>query len=116
MEEGTKVKNKNTKFAGIGLLILACVCFILGYSNVNNEDYSFYKDHYETCMDGYNDTITDPNSYSGYFTSTYDYIASSYEKMAEDDEKKMWEFRIQSIAFCIGGAICAIFGFVIMKM
>lgn len=72
---------------------------------MNNEKYffykkySFYKEHYEMCMDGYNDTITDPNSYSGYFTSTYDYIASEYEKMAEDDKKIYGNFVFRLLHF-----------------
>ena len=116
MGDEKKNTNRSTKLAGAGLLILACVCFILGYFKVNNEKYSFYKDHYDLCMDGYYDTIADPNSYSGYFTSTYDYIASEYKEMAEDDEKKMWELRIQAIIFCVGGGICAIAGLVVMRM
>ena len=42
-------------------------------------------------------------------------IASSYEDMAKDDNKKIWSYRIQAIILCLGGVACGIVGYKFIK-
>jgi hypothetical protein len=102
---------KNKKYIGIFLCVIACVCFIVAFTRINNDDYAFYKQHYKECMEGYADTKSTANSYSSsFFRSSYNSIASGYEKMAKDDNKTIWKYRIQAIVLCIGGTVCMIIG------
>lgn len=103
---------KNKKFIGIVLWVVACICFIIAFTRINNDDYAFYKGHYQICMEEYVENKSTANAYTGgLFKSSYNYIASKYEEMAKDDNKKIWEYRIQAIIFCLGGAVSVIVGY-----
>jgi RNA polymerase subunit RPABC4/transcription elongation factor Spt4 len=102
----------NKKNIGILLCIVACACFFVSYKQINNDKYIFYKQHYKECMQGYRKSKTQKNSYgnASLFYNAYNSIASSYEKMAEDDEAKIQVYRIQAAVWCIGGIVCMVIG------
>lgn len=106
---------KNKKYIGIALCIVACVMLIGSFTRINNDTYSFYKQHYKECMEGYAKNNADANTSGSLFSGTYRYIASSYEDMAKDDNKKIWEYRIQSIILCLGGIACGVVGYKFIK-
>ena len=118
MEEDNKnfKRIKIVKCIGAVLLILACGCFLWAYTRVNNEGYSFNREHYENCMKGYNDNMAEAENSTGYFSSEYKSIADKYMDMAEDNEKAIKEYRNQAILFCICGVICLTMGVVFFKM
>jgi hypothetical protein len=103
---------KNRKYMGRLMCIVGCILLIVGITRITNDDYKFYKQHYKDCIDGYNDTKTTANSYvGGYFKSTYNDIASNYQDMADDDNKKLWTLRIQAIFLLCGGSILILGGY-----
>lgn len=107
---------KNKKYIGIALVVVSCILFIVAFTKVNNDTYSFYKQHYKECMEGYADCKATANDYSGgLFKSSYESIASTYEEMAQDDNKKIWNYRIQAIILCLGGFACCIVGYKMIK-
>lgn len=107
---------QNKKYIGIVLSVVACVLFIVAFTRVNNDTYSFYKQHYKECMEGYADCKATANDYSGWlFKSSYENIASSYEKMAKDDNREIWKYRIQAIILCFGGLVCCVVGYKLVK-
>lgn len=118
MEEDKKNFKKIilVKCIGAVFLILACGCFAWAYTRVNNEDYSFNKEHYEICMKGYKDNMAEAENSTGYFSSEYKSIAEKYMDLAKDNEKIVQEFRNRAILFCICGLICLIAGVVFFKI
>ena len=107
---------KNKKYIRIALFVVECIMFIVAFTRVNNDTYSFYKQHYKECMEGYADTKATADEYSGwFFKSTYESIASSYEDMAQDDNKIIWKYRIQAILLCFGGFACCLVGYKMVK-
>ncbi|MBD5511792.1 MAG: zinc-ribbon domain-containing protein [Lachnospiraceae bacterium] len=102
---------KNKRYIGIAMCIIGCVLFIVAFARINNDDYKFYLEHYETCMQGYDRNTETANSYtSGYFKSSYENIASTYKEMAEDDYKEIWKYRIEAIVACGAGLILLVIG------
>lgn len=111
-----ETKYKNKKYNGIVLCVVACIMLIMAFTKVNNDTYSFYKQHYKECMDGYKDTKSTANQYvSGLFKSSYEGLASTYEAMAKADNEKIWEYRIQAIILCFGGVVCGFIGYKFIK-
>lgn len=103
---------KNRKYISILMCIIGCIFLFVSITRITNDDYKFYKQHYQDCMDGYNDTKSTADSYSGgYFRSSYNYIASTYKDMAEDDNKKLWKFRFQAMVLACGGLALIIYGY-----
>lgn len=103
---------KSKRFISILMRIIGSILLIISITRITNDDYKFYKQHYQDCMDGYNDTKSIADSYlGGYFKSSYNSIASSYKDMADDDNKKIWIFRIQAIALACGGFALIIYGY-----
>ncbi|MGI5969522.1 MAG: zinc ribbon domain-containing protein [Lachnospiraceae bacterium] len=103
---------KNKKYIGIVMLIIGCILFVVVITRINNDDYKFYLENYETCMQGYDKNMATANSYtSGFFKSSYRDIASGYKKMAEDDYKEIWKYRIESIVACGVGLILLVKGY-----
>ena len=107
---------KNKKYIGLALFVVACIMFIVAFTRINNDTYSFYKQHYKECMEGYADTKATADEYSGwFFKSTYESISSSYEDMAQDDNKIIWKYRIQAILLCLGGFTCCVVGYKMVR-
>lgn len=107
---------ENKKYIRIVLFVAACILFIIAFTRINNDTYSFYKQHYKECMEGYADSKAAADNYSGWlFKGSYERIASSYEDMARDDNKKIWEYRIQAIILCLGGFVCGFIGYRLVK-
>lgn len=102
--------SKNKKI-GIGMIIAACILFVVAFTRVNNDEYKFYKQHYEECEAGYIDTKSMANSYSGgLFKSSYNSIANSYQKMMDDDMKETNKFRIQAVVCLAAGVVLVFIG------
>lgn len=95
-------KQKKKKLIGVAMCIIGCICWIVAITRITNEDYKFYVEHYEDCMDGYEDSM-DHAKYGGLFSGSYRSIARSYEDMAEDDMKEIWKYRGTAIVCCIAG-------------
>ena len=103
---------KNKKYIGIVMCVIGFILFIVAITRINNDDYKFYLEHYETCMQGYDENTETANSYtSGFFKSSYKNIASSYKEMAEDDYKEIWKYRIEAIVACGAGLILLVIGY-----
>lgn len=107
--------SKNKKYIGFALCVAAGIMLIVAFTKINNDTYSFYKQHYKECMEGYAESNADANNSGGLFRGTYRYIASGYEDMAKDDNKKIWNYRIQAIILCLGGGACGIVGYKFIK-
>lgn len=107
--------NKNKKYIGIAIYAVACIMLIVAFTRINNDTYSFYKQHYKECMEGYAENTSDANNSGALFRSTYRHIASIYEDMAKIDNKKIWSYRIQAIILCLGGVACGIVGYKFIK-
>lgn len=106
---------KNKKYIGIVLCAVACIMLIVAFTRINNDTYSFYKQHYRECMEGYAENSADARNAGLWFRGTYRYIASRYEDMAKDDNRKIWGYRIQAIALGLGGIAGGIVGFKFIK-
>ena len=106
---------KNKKYIGIVLCVVACIMLIVALTRINNDTYSFYKQHYKECMEGYVENSTDARNSGSRFSGTYRYIASKYEDMAKDDNKKIWEYRIQAIVLRLGSIACGVIGYKYIK-
>ncbi len=103
---------KNKKYIGIVMCIVGCILFIVAITRINNDIYKFYLEHYETCMEGYDENNATANLYSsGFFKSSYKSIASRYKEMAEDDYKEIWKYRIEAIVACGAGSILLVIGY-----
>lgn len=122
MAEDSETKTKESalkkwknKIIGIGMIIAACVLFIVAFTKVRDESYIFYKEQYEKCEAGYEDAKAMANSSSGYFKSSYNNIADTYQEMMDDVMEEINEYRIQAIV-CLGaGTVLAILGSIILK-
>lgn len=106
---------KNKKYIGIVLCIVACSMLIVSVTRINNDTYSFYKQHYKECMEGYVENNADADDSSALFSGTYRYITSNYEDMLKYDKKKIWGYRIQAITLCFGGVACGVIGYKFIK-
>lgn len=106
-----KKSNENGKLLSYCMIVVALILMIISYTRVNNEEYDFYKEHYVECEAGYDDARDMANSYSsGFFRSSYNTIANSYQEMMDDDMKEINSYRIQAgvilgtgiVLLCIG--------------
>lgn len=94
------------------MCIIGCIFIVVAITRITNDEYKFYKQHYQECIDGYNDTKSTADSYcGGFFRSSYKSIDSSYKDMADDDNEELWKFRIQAIVFLCGGCGLIIYGY-----
>ena len=106
---------KNKKYIGIAFGVAACIMLIIALTRINNDTYSFYKQHYKECMEGYAENSVDARNSGALFSGTYRYIASEYETMAKNAHKKIWKYRIEAIVLCLGGVTCGIIGYKFIK-
>ena len=98
-------EQKKKKLIGIIMCIIGCVFFIIAMKNITDENYKFYLEHYEDCVEGYEENMKTANSMGGMFKSSYKSIASSYEKMAEDDLAEIWKYRGIFIVCTVAGIV-----------
>ena len=71
----------------------------------------FYIGHYETCLEGYNDSIAMARSYSsGFFRSSYQSIADSYQDMMRTDTEGIQKYLQSGFARLGGGALLLLAG------
>ena len=110
-EQVKKIQNK-----GRILLVIACALMIAAFFKVNNKTYTFYKEHYQKCMEGYAENKNSAEMYTGgMFKSSYNYIASEYETMAKKDRKEIRNYRIQAILLSMGSIVCGVAGYRCVK-
>lgn len=103
---------KNKRYIGIVMCIIGCILFIVAILRINNDDYKFNLEHYETCMQGYDKNIATANSYaSGFFKRSYKDIALGYKNMAKRACKIIWKYRMEAIVACGAGLILLIIGY-----
>ena len=105
----------NKKYIGIALCVVACIMLIVAFTRINNDTYSFYKQHYKECMEVYAENSAEARSSGALFSGTYRYIASEYETMAKNANKKIWKYRIEAIVLCLGGVTGGIIGYKFIK-
>ena len=92
-------------FVSVILIIVALVCLVQGKNALNNDRYDFYKEHYQDCIDGYEECKANARTAGYLFKSTYESLADDYEKMAEDDLAKINSYRIKAIVFYVSFVI-----------
>ncbi len=86
-------------------VIGAIICLIVGFTRINNEKYSFYKQHYEECVEGRDENA----SHTGAFSGTYSMIADSYQDMIDYDLKMINTYRIQAgVLFVCAICLCVV--------
>lgn len=110
-----KVNNSNKKNIGILMCIIGLICCIFAFTRINSDDYDFYLEHYEDCMEGYQEAIGQADSYSGYFNIAYENIADEYKKMADADYIEIWKLRSQLIIPLGIGIILLLLGYYNIK-
>jgi hypothetical protein len=82
------------KCFGISLCLAAIVCFVICFTRVSNDQYRFYIQHYGECKAGYEESMLTAESYGyGFFRSSYQDIASTYQDLMDSDQKKIWTYR-----------------------
>ena len=92
---------------GAVFCLLAVISLIICAKKINNDDYRFYKQHRQECIELYNDVKATANSYgSGFFKSAYNGIANDYLDLIEKDEKEMRKYKRQAISW---GCACMVF-------
>ena len=96
-------KKSVPKFLIPVFIVCAVLCLIIGFTRINNDKYSFYKQHYEECVEGRDDNA----GHTGMFSGTYSMIADSYQDMIDYDLKMINTFRIQAgILFVCAAGFC----------
>ncbi len=109
LKEDKQIKEKHNisiyeKYISALICIVGCIFLVMAITRITNDEYRFYKQHYQKCVDGYNDIKSTADSYGGgLFRGSYNSIAFSYKNMADDDNKELWKFRIQAIVLVCGG-------------
>lgn len=102
----------NRKIIGIVAIIASIVLFTCAFARINNSDYKFYKEHYEDCMEGYDDSKYSARTEGLLFSGAYNMIADKYQDMALEDKEKLDEFKLQAGILGTLGGILLIGGFV----
>ena len=97
------------------LIIAAVICLVQGKNTLTDDRYAFYKEHYQDCMDGYEESINSARTAGYMFRSTYESIAESYKEMAEDDLSEINGYRVKAIIFYALFAIFALATFVFLS-
>ena len=101
-----KIQPKYRLAISLALIVVAIICVIIGITTFTSEDFSFYKNHYEDCIDGYEDCMEKSKSEGWYFSSSYESIADSYKEMADRDLSKIIGFSISAIIlFVLSGVL-----------
>ena len=112
------LKNKNSgigrKVSGIIFIIASIVLFACSFSRINNSEYKFYKEHYETCLSEYDDNKSSARLEGLLFTSTYNMIADRYKDMAFEDKEKLNQFKLQASILGVLGVVLLVSGLVFM--
>lgn len=65
-EQAKKIQNK-----GRILLVIACALMIAAFFKVDNKTYTFYKEHYQECMEGYAENKNSAEMYTGGMFKSY---------------------------------------------
>ncbi|MGI6069479.1 MAG: hypothetical protein ACOYBE_03525 [Blautia sp.] len=102
----------NCKIIGIVAIIASVVLFACAFSRINNSEYKFYKEYYEDCMEGYDNSKYSARTEGLLFSGAYTMIADEYKDMASENKQKLDHFRLQAWIFGTLGGILLIGGFV----
>lgn len=97
------------------LIILSIVFLVQGKNTITSDRYEFYKEHYQDCIDGYDDAMSSANSSGAMFRSTYKSIADDYQRMAKDDLAKLNSMRAKAAIFYVLFAVCLILIVILLR-
>lgn len=97
------------------LIIVALVCLVQGKNALNNDRYDFYKEHYEDCIDGYEESMDKARTSEYLFKSSYESIAEDYERMAKEDLAKLNGYRAKAAAFYLFFALLLVAAIVFLR-
>jgi len=100
---------------GIALCVVAVICFIVGITRITNDKYTFWSEHYQECMDGYEDCKSEARTAGPLFKDSYQNLAESWKDMADRSLEKIWKYRIEAIVLCSFGVVFVIFGIMQLK-
>ena len=103
---GAKQKTRIIQYISAAI---ECLCLILAFSRVYNDNYAFYKQHYADCMAEYEECIAAAED-GIYFRDSYRSLARSFKEMADSDLKEVWKYRIQGFCFMGTGAAVWVVG------
>ncbi len=112
--DGKDKTKKNVRiFIFALLLVLSLIFFIFAFCQTHNKKYSFYKYHYNECMDGYLES--EYNKYnSSNWGYVYDFISEEYLDMAKDDMTKIIFYIIKAILFYILSVLSLTIGIIVL--
>lgn len=101
------------------LLILAALSFVLmGFQEVHNSRYEFYKEHYETCKKARREAKSAYNeSTFAIIKQGYAQIVDSYDDMMEDDKEEIDKYETRSLIYYILAGVLGVLGivFIVIK-
>ncbi len=98
----------------LGVLFTASIIFfIIAFLQTHNKRYTFYKHHYEECMDGYRETEISKYT-SSYFGYLYDSISDGYLDMAKEDMTKIVFYIVKAIVFYFLSLSCFIVSLILV--
>lgn len=76
-----------------------------GRNALNNDDYNYYKMHYQACMDGYENSKTLPKLPGNLYKSASRYLLDKYDELIEDDLAKINSYRTKALTFYVISAV-----------
>lgn len=100
-----KAKVHHKQVLGVILCIIAVLSILFGISKANSPLRQFYLEHLEECKVAYEETLTLSAQSSGFIKNTYLDLADSYQNLIDYDLEQINKFRMQTIAFCVSGAV-----------
>lgn len=96
------------------LAIATLVFVIVGITTLTSDDYSFYKNHYEDCMDEYWDCKKEAITSGWYFSSIYENLADDFKKMADDNQATLVGMVVKSVIFFVFAGVFVVGFFIFL--
>lgn len=103
-------EKKKKKVMAIVFCVVAPILIILAIRQITNDSYKFYVEHYQTCIEGYQESLVESNNTYWFLSGGYKDIANSYKSMADEAMTHIWMYRIKAIVMCVVGIILAFVG------
>lgn len=98
------------------LVIAALICFMQGRNALNNDDYNYYKMHYQACMDGYENSKTLPKLPGNLYKSSSKYLLDKYDELIKDDLAKINGYRARATTFYVSSGVLLAIAVVFMLL
>lgn len=103
-------KRKKKKVIAIVFCVVAPILIILAIRQITNDSYKFYVEHYQSCMEGYQESIVESNNTYWFLSGGFKDIANTYKSMADEAMTNIWMYRIKAIVMSVVGIILAFVG------